>query len=267
MNGTMTDLIMIGVPYWLGGKEAYSGSVDMARDRGIADEYDIPWVEIVPDFETYEPVVAVNRAIVETMRQHEDKLPLVLVGDCTSSWGVLAGLQTKEPQVLWYDAHGDFNTPETSPSGFLGGMPLAAMVGMGNQEMVGAIGLDPIPENRVTLVDGRDLDPEEAELVENSALRFLKDVADVQQIDWNDVPVYLHFDNDVLHLDDVPAVSYPAEGGPHLPETIASVRHAVQQADIQAVSFTLWNASKPGAEQSAEATLSVVRAVIEGLRA
>ncbi len=58
-------------------------------------------------------------------------------GDCVASLGVAAGLQRAgiEPSVAWLDAHGDFNTWETTPSGFMGGMPLAVLAGLGDQSI------------------------------------------------------------------------------------------------------------------------------------
>ena len=60
---------------------------------------------------------------------------------------------------MWLVSHGDFNTWETTPSGFLGGMPLAMLTGRGDQRMLEAVGLDPLADNQVWLSDARDLDP------------------------------------------------------------------------------------------------------------
>jgi arginase len=264
----MPEIILITVPYWLGKKDEYSGSVEAALEAGIAEQVGAQVVEIAPQFnDDEEPVVSVNRALAKAIRDHADSLPLILAGDCTSCWGAMAGLSAQHPDVLWYDAHGDFNTPETSPSGFLGGMPLAAMVGKGNEKLVQAIGLKTIPESSVTLVDARDLDPEEGNLLRESDVNHLPDVADIKARTWEHRPMYIHFDGDVLRLEDNPAVGYPASGGPTLQETIASVQHAIQNSDVQGVLFTLWDNRKPGAETSQESLLSVVRAVSEALRA
>ena len=64
--------------------------------------------------------------------------PVSIAGDCCAAIGVLAGLQRagQQPTLLWFDAHGDFNTWDTPPSGFLGGMPLAMAVGLGEQTLL-----------------------------------------------------------------------------------------------------------------------------------
>lgn len=262
----MTDLAIIGVPHWLGKKDEYSGSVEILKGTGIADEIGAQWIDIAPQFsDDIEPVVAVNRALAEAIQSlPEGTFPIIAAADCTSCWGAMAGLQSQSPVVLWYDAHGDFNTPETSPSGFLGGMPLAAMVGMGNQATIEAIGLQLVPEHKVVLTDGRDLDPEEAELVKNSNIIYEREISAIDAMRWDD-PLYIHFDADIIHLDDYPAVSYPASGGPSLSASLASLRNAVQNNAIAGILFSIWNNDVDGAEQSKDAIVTLIRAVAEDL--
>ncbi len=86
---------------------------------------------------------------------------LVLGGDCPTSLGTLAGLLTpEETAIVWFDAHGDFNTPDISISGYLGGMALACAAGHGLGELRAATKLNgPIAERNVALLGARDLDP------------------------------------------------------------------------------------------------------------
>lgn len=85
-------------------------------------------------------------------------LPVSVAGDCVASIPVMSGLQAAglNPQLVWLDGHADFNTPETSPSQFLGGMPLAMMVGRGSQEICENLDLKPISQQDVWLVGARD---------------------------------------------------------------------------------------------------------------
>jgi len=71
------------------------------------------------------------------------KRPVSIAGDCCATIAVMAGIQRPNIDVtfIWIDAHGDFNTPETSPSGFLGGMPLAMIAGLGDMTLCEAVGL------------------------------------------------------------------------------------------------------------------------------
>lgn len=89
-------------------------------------------------------------------------LPFIVGGDCLISLGAVGGLDGAAPGVVWIDAHGDFNTPETTPSGYLGGMPLAALAGRCLPALATAAGLQtPIPEECIVLLGARDLDPPE----------------------------------------------------------------------------------------------------------
>jgi arginase len=265
----MTGLVVIGVPYWLGNADDHSGSVQVARDSGILAEIGAEYIDIAPQFVAGEhPVTAVNRALAGAVKQAQTdgKTPLIFAGDCCYCLGMMKGLEEAQPDVVWYDAHGDFNTPETTPSGFLGGMPLAAMVGRGNHELMTGIDLAPVAESKVYLTDGRDLDPEEGVAVQESDLTHLTTLAAVKDIDWNRRAVYVHFDGDVLRLEDHPAVSYPAKGGPTVEEAIDSLKAVIANADVRAVFFTLWNNRLEGAEQSKESNLAIIRAVAEALR-
>ena len=137
----MSKYVCIGVPYYLGEARPEREEVEALRHSGIAAELKAEWVEIEPDFAAADdPVVAVNRALAEAIRAHADRVPVVFANDCTSCLGMVKGLEAQAPAILWYDSHGDFNTPETTPSGFLGGMPLAALVGRGNQHLMRGLG-------------------------------------------------------------------------------------------------------------------------------
>ncbi len=126
----MSKYVCIGVPYYLGEARPERAEVSALRQSGIAAELNAEWVEIEPDFAAADdPAVAVNWALAEAIKAHQAKTPVVFANDCTSCLGMVKGLEDKAPAILWYDSHGDFNTPETTPSGFLGGMPLAALVG------------------------------------------------------------------------------------------------------------------------------------------
>jgi arginase len=112
-------------------------------------------------------------AVAAAVRRGER--PVSIGGDCCTSIGFLAGLQLGglKPTLIWLDAHGDFNTWETTPGGFLGGMPLAMLAGRGEQTIVEGVGLDVLPEAQIILSDARDLDPGERESLEDSAVHHV----------------------------------------------------------------------------------------------
>ena len=107
------------------------------------------------------------------------ELPVVLGGDHSIAMGSVAGVAShfreREGQIglIWFDAHADMNTPETSPSGNLHGMPLAALLGYGPPELTHIGGFAPKLDPRYCAhVGGRDIDPSERELIRQTGLRF-----------------------------------------------------------------------------------------------
>ena len=89
--------------------------------------------------------------------------PLILAGDCLTALGAVVGLQRRhrDVSVIWLDAHGDFNTPAISTSGYLAGMSLAMLTGRAPEPIAERLGLRPVPDDHTVLVDARDLDPAE----------------------------------------------------------------------------------------------------------
>ena len=97
------------------------------------------------------------------------RLPIVLGGNCMVSLGAVSALG--QPHVYWFDAHADLNTPETTRSGFVDGMALSVLLGRCWGALADELGLEPIPEESVTLIGARDLDPGEEAFLASSAVR------------------------------------------------------------------------------------------------
>lgn len=191
-------------------------------------------------------------------------LPVSIAGDCCTTIGVMAGLQQAgiEPRLIWFDAHGDFNTWETTPSGFLGGMPLAMLAGLGEQTMLQALGLRPLAPAHIILTDGRDLDPGEQELIAGCDMVHLRDPLYLLDYDLGDRPLYVHFDTDIINPLDAPAMSYTAEGGPRA-ETLAQVfRHLAKTGRIVAVSFSAWNPQLDADGRSQETCMNLLHELL-----
>jgi arginase len=169
--------------------------------------------------------------------------PVSIAGDCCTAIGVTAGIQRAglNHLVVWLDAHGDFNTVETSPSGFLGGMPLAMLVGRGEQSLLEALEMTSMPEDRIVFSDGRDLDPFEREAMEGSGLIRLSNVDDLLTYDFPDLPLHVHFDTDILDPETAPAMNYLAPGGPDLIQLERIFRHLARSTRIAAISLSSWN--------------------------
>jgi len=162
----------------------------------------------------------------------EGFLPLVLGGDHSIAIGSCSGVsdffrkQSKKIGYLWLDAHGDMNTPESSPSGNVHGMPLAALIGYGAPELVELLGYKPKIEPRnVAIVGVRDLDPKERRLVKDSGVHAFT-MRDIDERGMREVMsealrfatddtdgVSVSLDMDVIDPTDAPGVGTPVRGG------------------------------------------------------
>jgi arginase len=187
----------------------------------------------------------VQRAIAEYVENaaRRGHRPVIIAGDCCASIGVAAGLQRAgfDPVLVWLDAHGDFNTWETTPSGFIGGMPLAMLVGRGEQTLMHAVGVRPFEEDRVILTDARDLDPDEKQALQDSRVNLVTDFRAMCDHPLASQPLWIHFDVDLVNPDDAPAMSYRAPGGPSAALVRTLFHTLAQTARIVAVSVSTWN--------------------------
>lgn len=264
----MPAFVCIGVPYFLGQRIEGRSEVDAVRASGIAAEIGAPWLDVQPDFHAHpDPIVAVNRALAQAVAANPQRTPLIFAADCTSALGVVKGLAPRRTVVLWYDAHGDFNTPETTPSGFLGGMPLAMLVGRGDLSLLRGVGLNPLPETDVILTDGRALDPEEAVALRESAVTHLRRFDDMLAFLLTGRPLYVHLDVDVVDPAEMPALGYPAPGGPSLEAVAASIQRVARDGQVAAILFSLWDERLATDDRPLQGTLRLVRAFVEGARA
>lgn len=158
----------------------------------------------------------------------EGSFPLILGGDHSIALGSLAGLAKHYTNlgVIWFDAHGDLNTVETSPSGNIHGMPLAASLGFGHNSLINIMGYYPkIKTENIVIIGARALDPGEKKLIFDTGIKvytmheidrlgmakvveetivYLKSKAD---------GVHLSFDMDGLDPHDAPGVGTPVNGG------------------------------------------------------
>jgi arginase len=158
----------------------------------------------------YDSVAAI---VAETLAGKQR--PVVVSGDCTTSLGTLAGLQRSglDPAIVWFDAHGDVQTLETTASGYLGGMPLRILVGYRPELIAAPLGLRAVGEERVVLVGARDLDPPEVGYLQGAAIRR-HEVAELSAGALPDGPLYLHLDVDVVDPGELGGLRFPAPGGP-----------------------------------------------------
>jgi arginase len=162
--------------------------------------------------------------------------PVIVSGDCTTSLGTMAGLQHAgvEPAVVWFDAHGDVQTPETTTSGYLGGFPLRLLAGYRPELIAARLGLHPTPENWIVLVGARDLDPPEITYLQSSQISRCE-VVELTERQLPRRPVYLHVDLDVIDPARLPGLRFPASGGPALEELTDAITRVLGIGRVAAV--------------------------------
>ncbi|OXS74699.1 arginase [Domibacillus enclensis] len=158
----------------------------------------------------------------------DDSFPLVLGGDHSIALGTLAGVAKKQKNlgVIWYDAHGDLNTADTSPSGNIHGMPLAASLGFGDPALTNIGGFSPKikPEN-VVIIGARDLDDGERKLIKETGIKVFT-MHEIDRLGMTTVMketieylrerteyVHLSLDLDGLDPTEAPGVGTPVAGG------------------------------------------------------
>lgn len=167
-----------------------AGTSRLARELGIAPEEIAPASpfrrEITTSFELY-------RALAARVAESSD-FPVVLGGNCGCAIGAAAGLGTDRLAILWFDAHGDYNTPDTSDSGFLDGMCLSVLTGRCFHALAKTIPrFAPVQPSRTIHIGSRDYSPGEREALLADGIRM---TPDFDGIDADRVLV--HVDLDVI---------------------------------------------------------------------
>ena len=173
--------------------------------------------------------------------------PVILSGSCFAGVGIVAGLAEPDPAVVWFDAHSDFNTPDTSTEGYFDGMGLAVLTGGAWQAMLARVpGAGPCPRARVVLAGARHFDPPEVRRLEASAVTQLArrswagSGARRGRISPAPTGVYLHVDLDVLDIGE-PGQRYGAPGGPSGARARRSGGRLCRESPVRALSLTAYD--------------------------
>jgi arginase len=193
---------------------------------------------------------------------------LVLTGDDTAAVGVVSGVQMAQGAdarigVVWLDAHGDFNTPETSYSGILAGMSLSIIAGLSGPNWRRAARMAaPVPTSRILIAGVRELDEKEEALIRATDVKVIPSAelktgdafAQALQRLANDCDsIVLHLDVDVLDPHLGPSTTTPSENGLDLEAAAAAVRSVLETGKVAA--WTICNVN-PGGGRRGERTIA-----------
>ncbi|MBX9244834.1 arginase family protein [Actinotalea ferrariae] len=265
----MTRIQLLEVPYDSGHRDARHGAGPSALLRGGAAErlarseatVDVVPVDLDDGFTTevgggVEVMRRVARAVAgaEGAEGAEGTATVVLAGNCGATVGVMAAHAGagRRVGVLWLDAHGDLQTPETTSSGFFDGTGLALLTGRCWRGLAATIpGFAPLPDEAAVLVGGHDLDPVEEELLASSALTWLSPARlrsgegalhDVVAglADHVDA-LHVHVDLDVLDTSVGRANGYATAGGLGVDELRAVLRAAGDHQPVVSATLASWD--------------------------
>ncbi len=277
------DIQLLAVPYDSGNRGARMGAgpeklLDAGlertlRDGGhtvhtrIAELSPNSWhAEIQTSFELMRMLAGAVREARESGR-----FPIVLAGNCNTAVGTVAGLGADSTGVAWFDAHGDFNTPETTRSGFLDGTAVAMITGRCWTQLTATVpGFAPIADDRVCLIGTRDVDSLEGALLEDSDVeviepKHLRSVLPrtLKSIREHVKNIYVHLDLDVLDSAVAPANSYAVSGG----LTLEDLDHALAAiaSEFRIVGVTL-SAYDPAVDTDGYAARAAIQLISTAAR-
>ena len=290
---------LIAVPYDLGradvgsgrGPGAYlkAGAAEALRARG--HEVDVVTVRREAPFtDELEAVLDVDRGVATAVEAalRDDSLPLVVAGNCNVALGVRAGLQrggAAEAALVWLDAHGDFNTPDTTETGYLDGMPLAMLCGRAHRDAVEEqLVMAALDEATALHAGGRDFDRRERQSLLASAMRVVEggelraegpagamtpaldalagERRAAAGLEPDELPpAHLHVDLDVLDPSAAPGVTFPAPGGLSAGQLLEVVDLVRERFSIVALTVTSFAPSRDEAGTTLAAGLAVLQRV------
>ncbi|ART63306.1 arginase family protein [Kushneria marisflavi] len=202
---------------------------------------------ITPDF------VSMGRYLEKIMIS--GKRPVLTMSRCAGGLATLPVVARQHPEacIVWFDAHGDLNTPKTTGSGYLGGMVIAGAAGLWDSGLGSDLSLD-----QVILAGAHQLDPDEQALIDGGLVCHLPSSglnAETLRHAINGRPVYVHLDCDVLNAGVVPS-DYQIEGG-LTPQALDALMTALVEENVIGMEIAELESHWPGQSEPADVTALV----------
>ena len=213
----------------------------------------------------------------------DDHFVLGLLADCNGVLGVLGGLQNPKgkdnPQrvgLVYIDAHGDYNTPETSPSGMLGGMPVAVAAGKALHRLRLQNHLKyPLQSPDIKMVGMRDLDDLERDEILGDDLEIIreKDLIDktdaiknmMDKLSEREDVIYIHIDLDILDPEYAPAAGLPSSGGLSGKQLGEALKIMMAYPKVKALAAVSYRADADQDKRTMKEVMDVILGGTEGL--
>lgn len=224
--------------------------------------------------------LAVSKQLAAVVRKTIEAggFPLVLSGGCDVSKGILSGFDHSQCGIVWFDAHGDFNTPETTVSGYLDGMSLAIITGHCYQDYWAQIGNStPIADSASLLLGVRDPDRAEEELLNGTAVQVVRWREGKPQSDLRTAlgrlsqkarEVYLHIDLDSLDPEFAPGVMFdPVPGGLSLTDMEDAIREVFACFRVRSAALTVYTPDRDRGNRTLTTALRIIELIADRARA
>lgn len=288
---------ILGVPYNVGWRgEGIDKGPQALRDAGLAKRLrkvarvveDLGDIQAdLPSYDDSNPkllnpkqVIALCRVLASRVEEmcRDQYFPLILGGEDSVLMGIIEGLKRgveKRIGLIYFDAHGDFNTPETTPSGLIGGMNVAAVAGRGPEMLTKIFGYAPqLPEENIVLYGTRDLDPLENIALENSRVHVyprakirelsaeavMKEA--LEKLETECDQIYIHVDLDVLDESAMKAQILPVPDGLLLSEVASAIRVVRATGKLRGLAIMVFNPLKdPEGLEAHKITKLIVKAM------
>lgn len=210
-----------------------------------------------------------SRKLAERVKECRESgiFPIVLSGNCNVALGTVSGCRTRDTGIVWFDAHGEATTPETTTSGFLDGMGISILTGKCWRTLAESIpGFAPLPGKRIVLLGARDLEPAECTLLESLGVRQL---ATPEQLgEYLSTPalgfdqIYVHVDLDVLDPAVAIANQWSHPGGITVETLTGAIREIRRRVAISALGIASYDPAVDREGRALAAAVAVTESVL-----
>ena len=197
--------------------------------------------------------------------RHQGKFPIVLSGNCNAAVGTVSGCGPAKTGVVWFDAHGEANTPEATGSGFLDGMPISTLLGRAWQMLARTIpGFAPVPGNRIILFGARHFDWAEPALLDQAGVRRVETIGEMsnelQALMTLVEQIYLHVDLDVLDPTEATSNQWTPPDGITLQALLDAIAAVRKRANLASLGIASYDPAVDHNDRALSAALDVVKA-------